>query len=93
MYCAVLYLHMLLARLQRLSDSHFRHDHVDRFGGSVHSRKGLRHRDVVVRQASLVLGAVEGAPDAGDAGLGRCEEEETTRVPRIFSMEVTVQEG
>ena len=80
-----LYLFVCLSRHQWLSDSHMGHDHVDRFGDSAHSRNGLRHRKVVVKQKSLLLGAVEGAPDASDAGLGRCQQEEATRVPYNLS--------
>ena len=71
-----MYLNMLHSRLQRLSDSHFGHDHVDHVGDLAYSRNGLCHGNVVVRQEPLVLGAFEGAPDASDAGLGRREEEE-----------------
>ena len=64
---------------QRFSNSHFRLNHVDRLGDSVHPRNGLRHRDVVVRED--LLGVVEGAADASDTFLGRCEEEESAGVP------------
>ena len=81
---------MLLSWLQRLSDSHFRHDHVYFLSYTVHSRNCLRHREVVVRQESLVPDAVEGAADASDAGLGRCEEEEATGVPVDLFSQVSV---